>query len=85
MACCGDRRRQVATWRSTTSATARSVTRPVVPPRATTVLRYAGDAPVAFTGPVSGQRYRITDEAREVAADERDVPALIATRRFARI
>ncbi len=48
-------------------------------------LRYSGDAPVILTGPGSGRIYRIEPEARVVAIDPRDMPALVATGRFARL
>jgi hypothetical protein len=48
-------------------------------------LGYKGDAPIIISGPVSGRLYRIERDARELAADPRDVPALVATGRFSRL
>ena len=87
MGCCGDRRRQAATWPSTTSTTqVHSVTHLIERPVAgeTVRLRYHGDAPVIFTGPASRRQYHIAARGQEVAADRRDASALVATGRFSR-
>jgi hypothetical protein len=64
-----------------------SVTHPLARPAAHEAirLRYTGDAPVIVTGPGTGTLYRIEPEAREIAVDRRDLPALVATGRFARV
>jgi hypothetical protein len=88
MGCCGDRRRQASAWSSSMQTTrAPSVTEPTVRPAASETIRltYRGDAPVILTGPGSGRLYRIEPDARVVAIDRRDVPALVATGRFARL
>ena len=83
MGCCGSRRRAAA-WSSMTGGV-RSVTRTAsVSPQPTVALIYTGDAPVVLNGPVSGRQYRIDASASPVAADPRDVRALMATGRFAR-
>jgi hypothetical protein len=66
---------------------AQSITRAIEPPRTdeTVRLRYRGDAPVIIPGPASGRLYRIDHDALEVAADRRDVSALVATGRFLRL
>ena len=85
MGCCGDRRRQAATFSMT--APVQSVTSRFRPPPSEEAvpLRYEGDAPVIISGPVSGRLYRIEHDAREVAADRRDVLAFVATGRFSRL
>ena len=88
MGCCGDRRRQTSAWSSSMQTTqAPSVTSPTVRRAAseTIRLRYSGDAPVNLAGPGSGRIYRIEPDARVVAIDPRDMPALMATGRFARL
>jgi hypothetical protein len=64
-----------------------STTRAIEPSRADDTVRllYSGDAPVIIPGPASGRLYRIDHDALEVAADRRDVPALVATGRFSRL
>lgn len=47
-------------------------------------LRYGGPVPMTLRGPVSGTTYQMNQAGQQVAADARDVPALLGTPWFAR-
>jgi hypothetical protein len=47
-------------------------------------LNYSGRADLALRGPVSGRIYQVGPAARRLAADPRDVDALLRTGQFSK-
>ncbi len=87
MSCCGERRRrQGMPSRQAPGRRVDSVTPPAVPLKGGPVaLRYLGETPITLRGPHSGRSYHVWTGEQQIAADELDVPALLATGRFERV
>ena len=81
MSCCGDKRRALRPS-PTESVPVTTYRSPVI--RRPTGLAYLGSEAIVVRGPVTGLTYVFGGGAAALEVDERDVPALVATRSFAR-
>ncbi|MBI1173271.1 hypothetical protein GC209_17930 [bacterium] len=79
MSCCSDRRDAL---RLPAVLRAAPVVRPIPAVGAEVWLAYTGRADLALRGPESGRIYHVGPAARQVAADIRDVEALLRTGQF---
>lgn len=86
MACCGDRRAQLArAARTRTAASARPAPRPVVAPAGpTAALTYRGPVPMVLVGPSTRQVYRMYSVGENIDVDARDVGAFVRSGWFTR-
>lgn len=73
MACCGDRRRQIAQ----TPTAPKNEPHPASPrPRFSVVFEYTGRTALTAVGPVSGRPYRFERPGARLGVDPRDRPGL---------